>query len=115
MATFAIAISLYHVSHEGYLGLTDAQWGSVWAISENGLSLSLCFIISVYSCGVLRIISKYVLIPYFIIKLIYHFSCYSGIILLSEEIWGVIWSYILVSLLTVCLIYCLTLTRRNHV
>jgi hypothetical protein len=111
---FAIAISLYHVSFEGYLGLSLKFWRSVWAISENGFSLALCVLVLIYSSGILNKLIKFVFIPYFALKLIYHLSCYSGIYLFSVDTWESIWSYVLVILFIVSLVYCLILIRKRH-
>jgi hypothetical protein len=107
---FAIVISFYHLSYDGYLGLNDSQWGSIWAIAENGFSLTICILISLLSKGILKSIFKYLFIPYFIIKLVYHFSCYSGIYLFSKNYWEWIWSIICI----VCFIVSI-LIIKNHV
>ena len=112
---FAIVISLYHVSFEGYLGLSNKVWGSVWAIAENGFSLMLCWLVSVYSVDVIRIVFRWVFMPYFALKLIYHFSCYSDIYLLEEELWRNIWAVACICLLIVSIVYCLILIRKRHV
>ena len=112
---FAIAISLYHVSFDGYLGLSEKFWSAVWAISENGFSLVLCFIVSLYSIGATKILFQYVFLPYFGLKLVYHFSCYSGLYLLPENTWVSIWSIVLVLLFIASLGYCLILIRKRHV
>lgn len=112
---FAITISLYHVSFDGYLGLSERTWSVVWAVSENGFALILCHIVSIYLCGVVRKVFRYVLMPYFILKLIYHVSCYSGLYLMSKEAWEELWSYVLVVLIIVCLAYCINLIRKDHV
>ena len=112
---FAAVISLYHLSYDGYCGLSETQWGTVWAISENGFSLVLCVFLSILSYGIMKILFKWVFIPYFILKLIYHFSCYSGIILLKKETWSVIWSVMLVILLAFGLFYCVSLIRKSDV
>jgi hypothetical protein len=98
---FALAISLYHVSYDGYLGLSESTWGSVWALSENGFSLTLCVIVFLFTFGILRSLFKYVFIPYFTLKLIYHISCYSGIYICSPDTWIYIWSSVCV-LLFIC-------------
>jgi hypothetical protein len=110
---FAIAISLYHISYDGYLGLTDKQWGSVWAIGENGFSLTLCVIISLLTVSVVKNIFRYLFVSYFALKLVYHFSCYSRIYLLSEKTWLDIWSITLVILIIIGLIICLIKTCYN--
>ena len=112
--TFAVAISLYHVSFDGYLGLSDKFWGAVWAISENGFAMFLCILISTYFSGTIQKIFRYVFVPYFALKLIYHFSCYSGIYITSERAWESLWIVVVVLLFVVSLIYCLFLIRRNH-
>jgi hypothetical protein len=113
---FAIAISLYHLSYEGYLGLSESSWGTVWAISENGFSLSLVTMIGigVYLSEVIRKIFKFVFIPYFILKLIYHYSCYSGKILLPEDSWRNVWSVALVWLLAGTFLICLLSIRKSY-
>ena len=112
---FAVAISLYHLSYEGYLGLTESQWGTVWAISENGIAITFCIILGITSYGILKVLMRYLFVPYFALKLIYHFSCFSGVVLLAQGTWELIWSSILVLLLIVCLVYCLILIRRKNV
>ncbi len=109
---FAVAISLYHVSFEGYLGLSERTWGTVWAIAENGFSLLLCGIVIINTYGVMKIVFKWVFVPYFVLKLIYHISCYSGIYLFSVDTWEVIWGYVLAILFVVSLIYTLFLIRK---
>ncbi len=111
---FAIAISLYHVSFNGYLGLSDKFWGSLWAISENGFALTLSLIISFYFSGVMRVIFRYVFVPYFVLKLVYHFSCYSGIYLMNEKSWSNLWGVVLVILFIVGLGYCLILIHKHY-
>jgi hypothetical protein len=112
---FSIAITLYHISYEGYKGLTEAQWGSIWAISENGLSLILCAIISILSYGMLKVTMRYLFLPYFFLKLIYHFSCYSGLVLISPEAWNRVWSVVLICQIIVSLFYCLILIHKKNV
>jgi len=109
---FAIAISLYHVSYNGYLGLSDKVWGSVWAISENGLALVMSFIVIMFSHGTIRLLFTWLFLPYFTLKLIYHFSCLSGIYLFSPQTWEYIWGIILVLLIGLSLL--LTLTKLRH-
>jgi|WetSurMetagenome_2_1015567.scaffolds.fasta_scaffold00103_63 hypothetical protein len=110
---FAIVISLYHISFEGYLGLTNRQWGGVWAIAENGFALTLIVLGIMYFQGYLRKIC-YVFVPYFILKLIYHFSCYSGIHLLAQKSWERLWSIACVILFIVGFAYCLIIIRKRH-
>lgn len=112
---FVIAISLYHVSYDGYLGLKERTWSVVWAVSENGFALALCVIVGFHSYGVVRRMFRYVLIPYFVLKLAYHVSCYSGLYLMSKKEWEGLWSYMLVALIILCLAYCLNLIKKSHV
>ncbi len=111
---FMIVISLYHVSFDGYLGLSEKSWGTVWAIAENGFSLLLCGIVILNTYGVMKIVFKWVFVPYFVLKLIYHISCYSGIYLFSVDTWEVIWGYVLAILFVVMLVYSFILIRRYH-
>ncbi|HUX57088.1 MAG TPA: hypothetical protein VMV77_08945 [Bacteroidales bacterium] len=109
---FAIVISLYHISYEGYLGLSDKSWAVVWALSVNGLLLTFALIICSLTIGVLKMVCKWVLIPYFILKLIYHISCFAGIYLLSLETWSIIWSFALVGLIITGLIACVNIMKN---
>ncbi len=110
---FAIVISIYHVSYEGFLGISNKVWGSVWAVAENGFSLLMCGIVVMYSHGTIKLVFRYLFIPYFILKMIYHVSCFSGIYLLSADVWSLIWSLILIVCIFVALVYCLLLIKRN--
>jgi len=101
---FAMAISSYHVSYDGFLGLNDKFWGSLWAISENGFSLFLCWLLMRSTFGMISKVMKFVFIPYFSVKLIYHFSCYSGAYLWSVQAWTWLWSAVLVLLFIVSII-----------
>lgn len=111
---FAIVISLYHVSYDGYLGLSDKSWSSVWAISENGFSVLMSFIVYVYSYGIIRILFARLFIPYFLIKLVYHFSCFSGIYLVSTKTWMIAWSLMLVVIILVALLYCFRYIKKQR-
>lgn len=112
---FVIAISLYHVSFNGYLGLSDSTWGTIWAISENGFSLMLCSIIVLNTSGMIRQLFSKVFIPYFVLKLVYHISCYSGLYLFKVKTWENIWSTVLVLLFVISFIYLWVIIRKRHV
>lgn len=112
---FAIAISLYHISFDGYLGLSETNWNVVYTICNNGFSIALCNIIILYGSSLMRKIMLIVFIPYFVVRLIYHFSCYSGVYLLAKGTWENIWSVILVILILMGLVYCLQLIKGNYV
>jgi hypothetical protein len=104
---FAIAISLFHLSSNGEDGLTPAKWGVIWTISENGLAISLCLMISFLVEGLIKIIFRWVFIPYFAIKLLYHISCYSGIYFLPIIVWSWIWTIELIVWLIITFILCI--------
>lgn len=110
---FAIVISLYHLSFDGYLGLSRESWNMVWSITENCFALTLCFLIGIYFSGALKILFRFVFIPYFIIKLAYHFSCLSGVYILPSNVWEVLWSITLVILFIVTLVYCWILIYKK--
>lgn len=112
---FATAISLYHISFDGYLGLTEAQWSTVWAVAENGFSLFLCYLVAQSTAGIIKVLFNWLFIPYFALKLVYHVSCYSGIYLLSKDIWEIIWSFILALMIITNLILCVKLMRKHYV
>lgn len=109
---FIIAISLYHISYEGYLGLSQRFWESVWAISNNGILLTMSFLVVLYSWGVIRLLFTWVFIPYFLIKLIYQFSVYSEIYVFSPKTWEYIWSITLVFIIMTSLLITLTKIRN---
>lgn len=111
---FAIVISLYHLSFDGYLGLNRKAWNVIWAFAENGFAFTLSIIISLYLTSLLRLIFRYVFAPYFGIKLIYHFTCLSGIVIFPASVWTVIWSVILVLFFIISLIYVLVLIRKRN-
>lgn len=109
---FAIAICYYHISFDGYLNLSNEVWGSIWAISENGLSLLMSLALVIFAYGALK---KFfgILLIYFSVKLIYHFSCYSKIYICSKEIWEQIWSYLCVGLFVIGLLYFIYIIQKN--
>ena len=109
---FMIAISLYHVSFDGFLGLSNLFWESVWAISNNGILLMMSFLVMLYSWGIIRLLMTWVFIPYFCVKLIYQFSVYSEIYLLSPGTWEIIWSFALVFIIISALFITLTKIRN---
>jgi hypothetical protein len=109
---FMIAISLYHVSCDGFLGLSNLFWESLWAMSNNGLMLTMSFLIMLYSWGVLRLLIIWVFIPYFTIKLIYQFSVYSEVYLISPKAWEGVWSFTLVFVIIAALFITLTKIRN---
>ncbi len=108
---FTVTISLYHLSSEGYLGLSERFWNMEWSFSENGLLLFLTWISSILTYGVVRNIFRYILMPYFILKLIYQFSCYSGIYLFSLQIWEIVWSFALVLLILFGIVFTIMVRR----
>ncbi len=110
---FIIAMSFYHISFNGYLGIGEKTWDVIWAFSENGLLLFMSYLISMLTAGVLRMFFQWIFIPYFSLKLIYHLSCYSGIYLFSPQVWGNIWSVVLVFIFLIFLI--LILIKKRHV
>lgn len=109
---FMIAISLYHVSYEGFLGLTNRFWESLWAVSNNGILLTMSFMIILYSWGVIRLLFTWVFIPYFVLKLIYQFSVYSEVYLMSPKAWENVWSFALVFIIISALFITLTKIRN---
>jgi len=110
---FTVLISLYHLSFEGYLGLTEKQWAVVWAISEEGLTFTLCTIIFLFAT---RFIKWFFggLLTYLGLKIIYHISCFGSFYLFSKETWVELWSIVLVILLIFILCYCLHLIKKHH-
>lgn len=110
---FTLAISLYHISYNGFLSLSESEWGTVWAISENGLSIMMSIIIAIYSYGSIKKLFKYLFIPYFSLKLIYHASCYSGWYLMSLSAWESVWS--IAMLVMIIAGFCIILIQGRYV
>lgn len=97
---FIIIIGIYHIK-----GNPNGKWSTVQVLSENMQSLSMVGLIILLSySGVIRSIYKYIFAPYFIIKCIYHISCYLQIYIVSPKIWEIIWITILLSSFIVGLI-----------
>jgi hypothetical protein len=128
---FLISISMYHLSYYGYLGLPREAWRHVWAISENGLLLSLFVTIIL----LLRLILKLklltnpetirtiimmrnffiiVILPYFVLKILYHISFYFNVYFWSLEKWEKVWSVGLVVWLPISLLVWLISIKKRH-
>ena len=88
-----IITTLYNVSRDGMFGLSAAQWNIAWAISENGMLLLFSILQGMTKIGIIRYVFRWVFIPLFTVKLIYHISCFAGVYLLSPHTWEVIWSF----------------------
>ena len=102
---FATAMSLYHISYDGLLGITKESWNLVWAITENGFPIFLLIILSL-------LISKFKYIFrlfafYFIMRLGYHVCCYCSIYVMSEVSWIDFWSAELVIFSLIAAFSCL--------
>ena len=110
---FLIVISIYHISYDNYLGISEKNWSVIWAVAENGLLLTLVIIVNSLITGVVKIVCKWVLIPYFILKLVYHISCYSGFYLVSPRFWEIVWTLALIELIVIGLIYCVYLINKR--
>jgi hypothetical protein len=104
---FAIAISFFHLSSVGEDGPTPVKWSIIWTISENGLGMSISLLISLLTEGFVKFLFRWIFVPYFIIKLIYHISCYTGIILLPLVVWSWFWSIELIVFFAVMFILCM--------
>lgn len=74
-------------------GLSKEKWNIIWLVSENGIMLLFSVISGIYFIGPIRYIFRWVFTPLFIIKLIYHFTCFTGVYLFSPTIWEVVWSF----------------------
>ena len=92
---FVLSMSLFHISYDGYLGMTQKTWNIIWAISIDGFTLTLIIIIANLTSDSLSSFFNQILIPYFVLKLVYDFSVFSSIYLISPERWEIIWSWIL--------------------
>jgi hypothetical protein len=104
---FAVIMSLYHISYNNYLGISERTWNVVWAVAQDGFSVALCIIISLLSVDIMKIVFRWVFIPYFLIKLIYDFSCFSGNYFLSKSTWVDIWSIVIVVIIMIGAVFCL--------
>lgn len=112
---FLTILSLYHLSHEGYLGLSEKMWGLIWAISENGLAITMSIIISILAYGIIKIFFRWVLVPYFLLRLLYHITCYTGWFMWSEAKWANVWSIVLIIFILLALVYCIYLIKLKNV
>ena len=110
---FVVVISLYHLSYNGYKGLSSDQWNVVWAIAENFLSLVMSILLSIFGSKTIRLMFFSLFIPYFIIKLIYQFSVFSQVYIVSRELWEYIWSFVCVFVLGIGLFYCSNIVVRS--
>jgi hypothetical protein len=104
---FAVIMSLYHISYGGYLGISERTWNVIWAIAQDSFSVALCLIISLLSVDMMRLVFRWVFIPYFLLKFIYDFSCFSGNYFLEKSTWVDIWSVVVVVIILIGAIFCL--------
>jgi len=111
---FAIIISLFHLSFAGFLGLSKERWNVVWAFSENGLGLVMSILLWFFSYGAIKKLFLYLFIPYFLVKLIYHFSCYANIYLWSKEKWDITWSFVCVICILFGLFYFIVAIKQKY-
>lgn len=98
---FAVIISLYHKSDR------EGSWSLIWAFSEDGLMLIMSLYIGYLTVGVTRMLFGLILPVYFATKLLYHFSCFAGVYVISPDAWQYVWSILLISILLSGIIYCL--------
>jgi hypothetical protein len=87
---FLVALSMYNLSHEGYLRLSEKTWKGIWVFAENGILIFLCLLVSLLTYGTLKDIFRWVFIPYFIIRIAYYLSCYLGFVTFSNDAWSII-------------------------
>lgn len=104
---FAVVICLYHNSER------TIQMDKLWVIAENGLQLVMSLFISFLTVGFVKIFFRWVLAPYFVTKLVYHFSCFASIYILPVKVWSDIWSALCVAVMLAGLIYCLILYKSR--
>jgi hypothetical protein len=103
---FAVAMSFYHLFSTESTFLTREGWTLVWAIVENGLPISLCVIISLLTIGSVRFIFRWLFPTYFLVRFIYHLSCYLQIFVVSDKVWNWIWSIEMFALIAISFIIC---------
>jgi hypothetical protein len=104
---------LFHISFDGYLGISQATWETIWAISINGFTLIIVILIANLTSDSLSSFFNQILIPYFVLKLVYDFSVFSSIYLISPERWENIWSWFLPALICVSSIRWLYKTQKR--
>jgi hypothetical protein len=100
---FATAISFYHKSYEGYLGLSVKEWNLIWSITENGFPVFLMILMSLLVS--MFKIEFWLFALYFLLRMGYHISCYCGIYVMNKESWSEFWSIelqIFAFIITVC-------------
>lgn len=90
---FIVAISTYHSSYNGKFSLSLSDWNTLGMITLNLFILFIVWLVGYITSGIIRI-TFWGLVPYFIVKLIYHISCELGIYLKSKEWWESLFSTI---------------------
>jgi hypothetical protein len=110
---FIFSMCLFHISYDWYLGIKQATWETIWAISINGFTLVILILISNLTIGHLSYFFRWILVPYFVLKLVYDFSVFSSIYLISPERWENIWSWFLPALIVLSSIRWLYKTQKR--
>lgn len=121
----------YNICHSGsnYYWLSREQWGMVWTVLNNGITLTLFLFIGYLLKDIkeqfiksFRLSCYFVFAPYFALKIIYEISCKTGIPVkywphegMTPEIWESVWSYGLVYITIAALILCLIIIHRSYV
>jgi len=90
---FMLVNVFYNMSRDGLFGLSTANWNTVWAISENGMLIAFAILLERRYVGIIRRIFTWIFIPLFVVKLIYHISCFAGLYILPPHTWEIIWSF----------------------
>lgn len=107
-----IALSLYHNSYEGFLGLTVVGWNIVWSIAVNFITLSLIVFAMTKAERFERLFLGWVFIPYFIVKFIYDISAYGQIHIFKQNLWNFAWDVLLVDLFLSGLVFSLIMFKK---
>jgi len=87
---FIVAVSLYHISFEGFMGLTKKAWYCIWDLSETGLLLAMCLIITSSCTGFVKMLFGWPVMFYLIFRTFYYLSCHSGIYVMTTNNWSLI-------------------------
>jgi len=84
----SMALSFYHISKDGFLGLTAIGWAVVWSVAVNILSISFVLYIITKESGLMRKFWGATFLPYFFVKLVYDISAYGHIYILPLQWWN---------------------------
>jgi hypothetical protein len=73
------------------------------------IDVSISLLISLLTEGFVKFLFRWIFVPYFVIKLFYHITCYTGIAFLPLNVWSWFWSLELIiffiTMFILCIVY----------